>query len=72
MVKKLGTFRCKIKKDKGKFFVGEDYNGKKYTIIKNKYIKGRVGDDFYFYANIEKGLLRDKLIPISDEEAGVK
>ena len=72
MVKKLGTFRCKIKKDKGKFFVGEDYNGKKYNIKKNRHIKCRVGDDFYFYAKMEKGFLRDKLIPISDEAAGVR
>ena len=68
----MNTFRCIIRKDKGTFFVGEDYNGKKYTIIKNRYIRGKVGDDFYFYAKMEKGFLRDKLIPISDEAAGVR
>lgn len=65
------TFRCIIRKDKGKFFIGEDYSGRKYNIEKNRNIRCKVGDDFYFYAKKQKGLIRDTLIPISDEEAGV-
>ena len=64
-------FRCIIKDEKSKYFIGQDYNGKKYKILKNEYIKCRVGDDFYFYAEKENGVLRDKLTPISDEMAGV-
>ncbi|MDU2285102.1 hypothetical protein [Clostridium sp.] len=59
------TFRCIIKKEKGNFFIGEDYNGKKYNIEKNTNIRCKVGDDFYFYARRVKGFLRDTLIPIS-------
>ena len=67
----LNTFRCIIKKEKSKYYIGDDYNGKKYKILKNEHIKCRVGDDFYFYAKKEYGILRDKLTPISDEMAGV-
>ncbi len=66
------AFRCIIKAEKSKYYIGKDYNGKKYKIIKNKYIRCKVGDDFYFYAKKEKGLFTDTLIPISDEMAGVK
>lgn len=65
------TFRCIIKREKGDFFIGVDYNGKKYNIKKNRNIRCRVGDDFYFYAKRAKGIVRDTLIPLSDEEAGV-
>jgi len=65
------TFRCMIKDEKSKYYIGQDYNGKKYKILKNDHIKCRVGDDFYFYADKEVGILRDKLTPISDEMAGV-
>lgn len=71
-IKLSDTFRCIIKKEKGNFFIGEDYNGKKYNIEKNTNIRCKVGDDFYFYARRVKGFLRDTLIPISDEEAGVR
>ena len=64
--------RCIIKSERSKCYIGKDYNGKKYKIIKNEYIKCKVGDDFYFYANIKRGLLMDTLEPISDEMAGVK
>lgn len=64
-------FRCIIKDEKIKYYIGQDYNGKKYKILKNEHIKCRVGDDFYFYAEREAGVLIDKLIPISDEMAGV-
>lgn len=66
------AYRCIIKAEKSKYYIGQDYNGKKYNIIKNEHIRCKVGDDFYFYANKESGILRDKLIPISDEMAGVK
>lgn len=66
------AYRCIIKDEKSKYYVGEDYNGKKYNIIKNEYINCKVGDDFYFYAKKQSGLLRDKLEPISDEMAGVR
>ncbi|MGG7177015.1 hypothetical protein ACQPU1_05475 [Clostridium paraputrificum] len=65
------AFRCIIKSEKSSYYIGKDYNGNKYTIAKNENIRCRVGDDFYFYARREKGLIRDKLIPVSDEEAGV-
>jgi hypothetical protein len=66
------AFRCMIKDENSKYYIGVDYNGKKYKIVKNENIRCKVGDDFYFYAIKEKGILRDKLIPISDEMAGVK
>ncbi|MBD7911330.1 hypothetical protein [Clostridium cibarium] len=66
------AFRCMIKDETNKYYVGVDYNGKKYNIVKNENIRCKVGDDFYFYAIKERGFLRDKLIPISDEMAGVK
>lgn len=66
------AYRCIIKAEKSNYYIGKDYNGKKYKIVKNEHIKCKVGDDFYFYANREKGFLKDTLIPISDEMAGVK
>lgn len=68
----IDTFRCIIKSEKKNYYMAKDYNGNKYMIQKNEHIKCKVGDDFYFYAKREKGLLYDKLIPVSDEEAGVK
>ena len=38
-IKLSDTFRCIIKKEKGNFFIGEDYNGKKYNIEKNMNIR---------------------------------
>jgi len=66
------AYRCIIKSEAKNYFVGMDYNGNKYKIIKNEHIKCKIGDDFYFYANRKKGFLKDILTPISDEMAGVK
>lgn len=61
--------RCTIVKVRKHHYIGRDYNSKKYKIVKNKYMRNRkVGDDFYFYATLERGLFRDVLTPISDEE----
>lgn len=65
------TFRCMIRDEKNNYYIGQDYNGKKYKILKNEHIRCRVGDDLYFYAIKENGILRDILTPISDEMAGV-
>ena len=67
----INTYRCKIKKELGKYFIGQDYSGNKYKIEKNKYINCKVGDDLYFYAKKEKRFLSTILVPVSDEEAGV-
>lgn len=66
------AYRCIIKSESKKYFIGVDYNGNKYKIVKNEHIKCRIGDDFYFYAIKKKGFLKDILTPISDEMAGVK
>lgn len=65
------TYRCMITKEKSNYYIGKDYYGNKYRIIKNKNIRCRVGDDFYFYATKEQGFFTDILIPISSKEAGV-
>lgn len=65
------VYRCIIRFDIGKYYIGVDYGGKIYKILKNRYIKCKKGDDLYFYAVKEKGLIFSKLIPISDKEAGV-
>lgn len=65
------AYRCMITKEKSKYYIGKDYSGNKYKIIKNKYIRCRVGDDFYFYAKKQAGFFTDILIPISSKEAGV-
>ena len=67
----IDLYRCIIKSERGSSYLGKDYNGRKYKIIKNSHLKCKVGADIYFYAKIEKGLIRDTLIPVSDEEAGV-
>ena len=66
------AYRCIIKSESKNYYVGVDYNGNKYKIVKNQYIRCKVGDDFYFYANKKRGLTKDILTPISDEMAGVK
>lgn len=66
------AFRCIIKEVKSNHYIGMDYSGKKYKIVRNEYIREcKVGDDFYFYATREKGIFKDILTPISDEMAGV-
>lgn len=64
-------FRCIITKEKSKYYIGKDYRGTKYKILKNQNIKCKVGDDFYFYARKVEGFLNDILVPISPKEAGV-
>lgn len=67
------VYRCIIKSIRNKYYIAKDYNGNKFIIEKNSHIREcKVGEDFYFYARRVKGIIRDKLIPISDEEAGVK
>lgn len=65
-------YRVIIKKETSKYFIGKTYDNKKYKIEKNQYSKHlKVGNDSYFYARKEEGLLSTILVPISDEEAGV-
>lgn len=66
-------YRVVIKKETKDYFIGRSYSNKKYKIKKNEYSKKlHVGSDTYFYARKEEGIFSDILIPISDEEAGVK
>lgn len=68
----INTYRCKITREWGKYFIGKDYSGHKYKIKKNRKIHCKVGDDLYFYAKKERGFLSTILIPVSDKEAGVR
>ena len=63
-------YRCILKLKIFKFFIATDYNGNTFKVIKNKYLKGNSGDDITFYAKRKAGILMDKLIPVSDSEAG--
>lgn len=66
-------YRVVIKKETKDYFIGKSYSDKKYKILKNEHIKNfNVGSDINFYARKEEGFFTDVLIPISDEEAGVK
>ena len=65
-------YRIRINRGTKKYFIGKDYDNKRYKIEKNKYSnKLRVGSDSYFYARRKEGFLVTILIPISDKEAGV-
>ncbi len=68
----LTLVRCIIKKDCRNFFKAQDYNGKKYIVIKNHVTsKFKKGTDDTFYAVKEKRgyiLKRDVLYPISSTE----
>lgn len=68
----IGTYRCMIRREWGKYFWGEDYSGNKYKIEKNKNIHCKVGNDIYFYAMKKSGFFSTILIPVSDKEAGVR
>lgn len=68
----VNTYRCKIIRELGNYFIGKDYSGNKYRIKKNKNIRCKVGDDFYFYAKIERSFFSTVLVPVSDSEAGVR
>lgn len=66
-------YRVIIKKETKDYFIGKSYSNKKYKIMKNEFSKRvSVGNDLYLYAKRQEGLFYDILIPISDEEAGVK
>ena len=67
------VYRIIIKRESKGYFFGKTFTGKRYKILKNKYSKKfKVGSDFSFYAKEKKGFLNTILIPISDEEAGVR
>ena len=66
----IEEYRCVIKMEIAKYFIGVDYNGNKYSIVKNEHIKAKKGSDIYFYAKRKKGLFVDTLIPVSKEEGG--
>lgn len=60
----------KVKKD---YYIGVSFTGKKYKVYNNEYLGNyKIGSDISFYAKKENKFLRELLIPISDEEAGVK
>lgn len=65
------TARCKILKVAKDYYIGKNsYSNKKFKIIRNEHIRElKRNDDYEFYCKREKGLLRDILIPISEEEA---
>lgn len=66
------VYRCIIRHEFSNHYIGTDYNGKTYKIIKNKNIRNcKKGNDLCFYAKKVKGLILDSLIPLSDDEAGV-
>lgn len=66
-------YRLIITKTKKDYYIGVSFNGTKYKVHSNEHIGTyKVGADISFYAKKEKGFLKDILIPISDEEAGVK
>lgn len=60
----------KVKKD---YYLGVSFSGTKYKVFNNEHIGTyKIGSDISFYAKKENKLFKDLLIPISDEEAGVK
>ncbi|ASW42382.1 MULTISPECIES: hypothetical protein [Eubacteriales] len=65
------TVRCTIIKVKKDYYIGKNlYTNKTFKIIKNQHIRElKRNDDYEFYCKREKGLFRDILIPISEEEA---
>ncbi|MBU3087491.1 hypothetical protein [Clostridium gasigenes] len=66
-------YRLIITKAKKNYYVGVSFSGTKYKVYNNEYIGSyKVGSDISFYAKKESGFFKDVLIPISDEEAGVK
>lgn len=62
-------FRCIIKFECKKFFIGKTFYNKWFIIIKNEHsVKFKVGNDFNFFAERKGGLFIDKLIPLNEEE----
>ena len=64
----IGTYRCKMIKETKRYFIGEDYNGNKYKVKKNKNLNCKVGSDIYFYAISKYWFFSIILISVSDEE----
>lgn len=62
--------RCKILKIVRGYYIGEyKRTGRKVKIVRNRVISNfKVGSDYDFYCRIEKGIFRDTLVPISQEE----
>lgn len=65
------TARLTILKVYKDFYIGIDtFTSRKFKVIKNSHIKNlKKNDDYEFYCIRKKGLFRDILIPISEEEA---
>ena len=68
----IGLFRCVIKVELKKCYIGKDYNGKVYKINKNRHLKCKRGSDREFFAKRRKGFIIDILTPISDKIAYTK
>lgn len=66
-------YRLIITKSKKDYYIGVSFNGSKYKVHNNEHIGNyNLGSDISFYAKKENTLFGNTLIPISDEEAGVK
>lgn len=65
-------FRVIVKFRLGSFLVVKDFN-KRIFLVKINDIsrKFKNGQDYYFYASVEKKFYGKFLVPMSDEEAGV-
>lgn len=65
------TIRLTILKVTKNYYIGKHLvTNKKFKVLKNEHIRSlRKDDDYEFYCKREKGILRDILIPISEEEA---
>lgn len=61
--------RCIIKKVRKNYYIGVDFNNKRFKISRNGTLKNlKVGTDVDFYFKTEKRTFRDIIIPISFEE----
>ena len=62
-------FRCILKYETKKYFIGYTYNKQWYIIIKNEFNRHfKVGNDYNFFADRLKGFIIDKLVPLNEEE----
>lgn len=64
-------FRCVLKFETKRFFLGKTYSRKNkwFIIVKNENTKFfRKGEDLSFFANMSKGFLINKLEPLKEEE----
>lgn len=64
------TIRLTILRVSNNYYIGRHtLTKKKFKIIKNEHIKMlKKNDDYEFYCKREKGIFRDILIPISEED----